>query len=228
MKKHLMTSTLIHTALIGAVFLYFASPQKEPKKDKTFKIEVVAIQEPKPPQEEPKPKEEPKSQPKEKPKPIPIPDVVDVKPQQPQESINVVAESKSIIEKQSIVEPQAEQKVVEPKVSEPTKPQFSQAEIQNAKDIYLAQLRKIIEAKKSYPKNAKKLSQSGTVTVKFTILRNGTIKNIQVINTSSFKILDDAALKILDDLAKVDAFPKELSEDEMVVIIPIEYDLKQT
>lgn len=233
MKKHLVTSAIIHTALIGTVFLYLSSPKKEQKQEKSIKIEVVALQEPKPikeetpkPKEELKPREEPKKVEKQKQKPIPIPDVVDVKTQQPQENINVVAEAEPVVEKQSVIEPSVEQKVIEHKVSEP--PKLSQTDIQNAKDAYLAQLRKIIEAKKVYPKNAKRLSQSGTVTIKFTILRNGTIKNMQVINTSSFKILDDAALKILEDIAKLEVFPKELIEDEIVVVLPIEYDLKQS
>lgn len=227
MKKHIVTSALIHTALFGVVVFFVTTPPKEPKQEKTVKIEVVALQEPQPPKEEPKPIEKPKPKPKEKPKPIPVPDVVDVKPQPLQESVNVVEESKALIEKQSVVEPEVEEKVIEPQVSEPIKPQFSAAEIQSAKDAYLAQLRKAIEAKKVYPKNAKRLSQSGVVTLKFTVLRSGVIKNAEVSQTSSFNILDNAAMKILQDIAKTEPFPKELIEDEMVVVLPIEYDLKQ-
>lgn len=227
MKKYIAISALLHT-LLFAFLLSQAEPPQIEKKEKTVVIEVLRVEEPK--KEKPKPVEKPKPKPVEKPKPKPKP-VEKPKPipkEEPKIEPKVLTQQEPIVEQEFVVtEPitQEERPKEEPQVIVPPEPIISQEDIQNAKDIYLAKLRKIIEDKKTYPKNAKRLRQSGIVHVRFTLLRDGTIQNIQVTQTSSFEILDNATLNLLQKIAKMEPFPKELSDDTMVIILPIEYSL---
>lgn len=216
MKKYIAISALLHTLLLAFV-LSQAQPTQIEKKEKTVVIEVLKVEEPK--KEKPKPIEKPK--PVEKPKPTPK--------EEPKIEQKVVTQKEAVAEpKFEVAEPtpQKETPKEEPQVvASPPKPTISAEEIQNAKDTYLAKLRKVIEEKKTYPKNAKRLKQSGVVHVRFTLLRDGTIKNTQVAQTSSFEILDNATLNLLKEIAKTEPFPKELSDDTMVIVLPIEYSL---
>lgn len=220
MKKYIALSALLHALLFAFIVSKAQSPQIE-KKEKTVVIQVLKVEEPKP-IEKPKPilKEEPKPKPVKKPKPIPK--------EEPKIEQKVVVKQESVAEPEFVVsEPiiQNETPKEEPQIVVPTTPTISQEEIQNAKDVYLAKLRKVIEEKKRYPKNAKRLKQSGVVHVKFTLLRDGTIQNAQIAQTSSFEILDSATIALLQAIAKTEPFPKELSDNEMIIILPIEYSL---
>lgn len=94
------------------------------------------------------------------------------------------------------------------------------------KEEYIAYLRQMIDERKTYPKNAKKLRQMGIAKVKFTLLRDGTIKNVSLADSSGFELLDQAATDLLDNLAHVRAFPKEIPQNSLDLVLPIEYSLK--
>lgn len=94
------------------------------------------------------------------------------------------------------------------------------------KEEYIAYLRQMIDERKNYPKNAKKLRQMGTVKVKFTLLRDGTIKNVSMADSSGFELLDQAATDLLENLSHVRAFPKEIPQNSLDLVLPIEYSLK--
>ncbi len=225
MKKYIAISALLHILLFAFVLSQAELPQIE-KKEKTVVIEVLRVEEPK--KEEPKPVEKPIEKPKPKPKPKPIEKPKPIPKEEPKIEQKVIAQQESVAEpKFEVAEPtpQKETPKEEPQVVVPPEPTISQEEIQNAKDAYLAKLRKVIEEKKTYPKNAKRLRQSGVVHVKFTLLRDGKIQNIQITQTSSFKILDNATLNLLQNIAKIEPFPKELSDATMVIVLPIEYSL---
>lgn len=217
MKKYIAISALLHTLLLAFVLSQTQPPQID-KKEKTVVIEVLKVEEPK--KEKPKPIE--KSKPVEKPKPTPK--------EKPKIEQKVVTQKAAVAEpKFEVAEPTPQKETPKDEAQvvlpPPPKPTISSEEIQNAKDVYLAKLRKAIEEKKTYPKNAKRLKQSGVVHVRFTLLRDGTIKNAQVAQTSSFEILDNATLNLLKEIAKTEPFPKELSDDTMVIVLPIEYSL---
>ncbi|MFZ2890656.1 energy transducer TonB, partial [Sulfuricurvum sp.] len=88
------------------------------------------------------------------------------------------------------------------------------------KEEYISYIRQTIDERKIYPKNAKRLRQSGTVNVKFTILDDGTIKGVSVINSSGFELLDNAASDLLVTVGKVRAIPKEIAKDSLELTIP--------
>ncbi|MDD2781981.1 energy transducer TonB [Sulfuricurvum sp.] len=95
-----------------------------------------------------------------------------------------------------------------------------------AKENYIAYLRQFIDERKIYPKNAKRLKQMGTVTVKFRVLEDGTIKNISIVDSSGFDLLDQAAKNLLENIAHVKALPKEMGDEPIDLTLPIEYTLR--
>lgn len=96
----------------------------------------------------------------------------------------------------------------------------------NAKENYIAYLRKLIDERKIYPKNAKRLKQMGTVKVKFRVSEDGTLKNIAIVDSSGFELLDQAASDLLENIGHIRPFPKEMGNEPIDVILPIEYTLR--
>ena len=104
-------------------------------------------------------------------------------------------------------------------------PAPSPAMVANVKNKYLSKIRQSIDKLKSYPKNAKRLGQTGTVKVTFTVMADGTIEKTSVEQTSGFTSLDEAAMKILTTLAKVPPIPKELAQESFEITLPIDYTI---
>lgn len=187
------------------------------------------------PQVKPKPK--PKPKPKLKPKPKPI-----VKP--------VVKKIKApVIQKKQIIEPREEiviqdvntslhvSKNISNRESKSQKSlshvaqvshvaQYTGEQKENIKMEYLQTISQSIAKLKKYPRNARKLGQTGVVKVSFKILSDGTITEVAISDKSGFGMLDKAAKKILLRLAKVAPIPKELKEKSMRVVLPVEYRLR--
>lgn len=111
-------------------------------------------------------------------------------------------------------------------VAQQSEPQTSSAEKINIKNEYLKAIYQEIARLKVYPRNARKLGQSGVVKVSFKILADGTITDVSLKEKSGFRMLDKAAKKILINLAKVATIPKELNQQSINIDIPIEYKLE--
>ncbi|MFT7860329.1 MAG: energy transducer TonB [Sulfurimonas sp.] len=178
------------------------------KKESVQKLDLrnVTIK-PKPkPKVKPKPKPKPKPVPK--PKPIPEPEVVpepELEPQEP-EKVEEVEE----VEEQPVVE--------EPRLSAP--------EVEVIKSRYITKVKAAIEAKKYYPRRAKRLKREGVVEVRFTILKDGSVKDAALANPSRYKRLNKGALKTLKRVGKFAPIPQELKLDSWEVVVPIEYRLR--
>ncbi|MBD3809660.1 MAG: energy transducer TonB, partial [Sulfuricurvum sp.] len=94
------------------------------------------------------------------------------------------------------------------------------------KENYIAYIRQLIDERKVYPKNAKRLKQMGTVTVRFKVIDDGTIKNVSVIDSSGFELLDQSAKELLENIGRFRAIPKELEDELIDLTLPIEYTLR--
>jgi len=104
-------------------------------------------------------------------------------------------------------------------------PKPPQVDTSLIKNQYLGYLRQSIEAHKTYPKNAKRLGQTGTVEITFTVMADGTISGVKVKQSSNFTLLDSAAKDILMTLVKVRPIPKELGKDSWEITLPIAYEI---
>jgi len=219
LKKSIALSTALHVS-IGAVVVYFMFMTHTPPKPKVIPITIVALPstqktEPTPP--EPVQKQEPKQETQ---KPLPKPIIQEIKP-------TPIALPKPVskpVEEKPVEKPKEIVKAVEPALKAPkSEPKVIGVDTKSIKSKYLGALYQSIDKLKVYPKNAKRLGQSGTAKVTFTVLADGTITNISLSDSSGFGLLDDAAKKILLTLAKAAPIPKELKEESMTITVPVVY-----
>ncbi len=128
-----------------------------------------------------------------------------------------------IVKKQeSKIDPSLVKKVTKVK---PKKQLVSNEKKDFIKNEYLSKLREVIEKNKVYPKRAKRLKQEGKVLISFEILKDGTIKKINLKDPSKFKRLNNAALDLLKKINRFKPIPKELEKNSLTIDIPISYSI---
>jgi protein TonB len=110
-----------------------------------------------------------------------------------------------------------------PVVKEPPKP--SADSVKMVTRTYLRSLKKQLEQIKDYPATAKRLKQEGTVRVRFTILADGKIEQIEVSESSRYSSLDNSALEAVAKMEKFQPIPKLLEKERWRIEIPIQYKL---
>jgi TonB family protein len=91
---------------------------------------------------------------------------------------------------------------------------------------YQVALRQRIHEALVYPRQSKNLDETGTVKVKFTILRDGTISDVGLWGASAFDRLNSAALDTVRRVAKVDPLPKSYAGEAFQTVVPIDYVLR--
>ena len=132
------------------------------------------------------------------------------------ENIQKKVVKEPIIEKnQNFPEPKQNTLVEEKQLT--TKPQID--EKKEYLDKNLALIRSLINENVKYPSKAKKLSIEGIVVVKFKILEDGSVQNIQIIEGHT--LLRSSTIEAIEEASK--SFPK--SEISIEIQIPIEYKL---
>ncbi len=72
-----------------------------------------------------------------------------------------------------------------------------------------------VEANKEYPIQAQRGNLQGIVTVKFLVQRDGHLKDVQVMDSSSFYILDQAALQSVTKAGPFLPLPRNISQDDI-------------
>jgi len=230
--KHLKTTsisifvfvTIIHLLLI----MKFVTSDKlvATKKETVQRIDLRNVTLVSKPKVIPKPKKKIKKKPKPKKKIKPKP-----KPK-PKKRVKPIAKPKPVPKPEVKPEPQAQEEpqkeVKEVKKSEPVvaEPKLSASQVKIIQSQYIAEIKNAIEEKKYYPRRARRLKHQGVVTVRFTILKDGTIKDISLENPSRFKRLNSGALKTLQSIGKFSPIPKELKLDKWEIVVPIEYILR--
>ena len=117
--------------------------------------------------------------------------------------------------------------VVEPEIIKPQPPPVVTAPPVDNRiiDEYKITVRKAIETNKRYPRKARRLRQQGTVTLGFTILRDGTIENLRIIQSAGNTSLDQAALKTIRKINGKFPIPAELNRTSWEFNVPMKYSL---
>jgi len=96
----------------------------------------------------------------------------------------------------------------------------------SAKQTYLTVVKARIARFKKYPQSARRDGVAGTVTVRFVILRNGRVKQAELIKSSGDKRLDKEALSMLKRASPFPPLPSDVSGQKLDLTIPIEFSLK--
>lgn len=117
--------------------------------------------------------------------------------------------------------------VVEPAIVKPQLPSVATAPPVDTRiiDEYKFTVRKAIESNKRYPRKARRLRQQGTVTLAFTILRDGTIENLRIIQSAGNTSLDQAALKTIKKINGKFPIPAKLNRASWEFNVPMKYSL---
>ncbi|OLC15637.1 MAG: hypothetical protein AUH29_07180 [Candidatus Rokubacteria bacterium 13_1_40CM_69_27] len=90
---------------------------------------------------------------------------------------------------------------------------------------YLAHLRQRIQEALRYPAAARRRGLAGTVTLELTILPNGAIGPVSVIQSSAHPMLDEAAVETVRSL-RAHPFPAELPARTLTVRLPVVFGLQ--
>ena len=202
--------------LIGTFFLFYSFADiliVEEKKQEELKISLSHVM-----VQQEQTSAQPVSEPIIEPEPLAqVPTPIKKKIEKPKkENIQKKVVKEPIIEKvQNLSEPKQNTLIEEKQLT--TKPQID--EKKEYLDKNLALIRSLINENVKYPSKAKKLSIEGIVVVKFKILEDGSVQNIQIIEGHA--LLRNSTIEAIEEASK--SFPK--SEISIEIQIPIEYKL---
>ena len=163
-----------------------------------------------------------KKKPKPKPKPKPTP-----KPK-PVEKVE-----EEIVEE--VVEEVYTPPVVTPVATKaktaPPPPMYSASQVATAEDRYKEELRQTIAtlAKNNYPRRAKRRRWEGELTLRFTLHKDGSITNLQIIEKTRRDILNKTAINIIKEEMNMRFKPffDEIDKETWVFTQPISFSLRR-
>ena len=90
---------------------------------------------------------------------------------------------------------------------------------------FLALIRKKIESRKKYPMSARNAGIEGRSEVKITILRDGQLEKVEIIDSSGSEILDNAALESVREANPFPPIPSNLRRDKIEMSIYLTFKI---
>lgn len=93
------------------------------------------------------------------------------------------------------------------------------------RSIYLQQLQKRIAQQRYYPRRSRARGEQGRVLVRFVLVRDGSVKGLEVIDSSGIARLDQAAIKTVRRAAPFAPLPAALRQDEWTIDVPLVFRL---
>lgn len=144
---------------------------------------------------------------------------INKKPTVKKEEIEKAVEEKQIFKTQKNTE-------IKKVINEPKQINTINKKQEKLKHKYLQELRIAINNNKKYPKISKRLKEQGKVVLSFRVLKSGKFVNINIINSSGKKRLDNAALNAVIDTKSFKAIPNELNINFIDISLPIKFRLE--
>lgn len=89
--------------------------------------------------------------------------------------------------------------------------------------VYKAELRAMIDKNKYYPTLSRRLGQTGTVVVSFTLLEDGNIIDVRIDKPSRYERLNISALDAVKKVERFKPIPKEVGEEKMDIKVPVKF-----
>lgn len=90
---------------------------------------------------------------------------------------------------------------------------------------FLRKVRNRIKEFQRFPPNVRNLDEGSSTTIRFTLLRNGTIMNPTVSTSSGSRVLDNAALAAVQNAEPYPPFPDEQPANSIRLELPIVFEL---
>lgn len=94
------------------------------------------------------------------------------------------------------------------------------------KSIYLAKIRNKIAQNQIYPKASLVFKEQGTVEIKLSLRKDGSVLKIELQKSSPFKRLNDAALQAVANSAPFESFPDSLNYKDWILLMPIRFKIE--
>jgi len=115
-------------------------------------------------------------------------------------------------------------KITKPTVSHKhlSKLAFERQQIKGHYDALLMKLHDLVQKRLMASNSLAEFARGKTVTVRFTLLNNGKIQNIEIIQSSGIKMLDTAVINILKELPPID-IEKQVIQIAQAFDLPIEF-----
>jgi len=93
---------------------------------------------------------------------------------------------------------------------------------------FFGSIRKKIESKKKYPELARDAGIEGRSGVKMTILKDGQLEKVEIVDSSGNQILDNAALQSILKAAPFPPIPKDIRQSKIEVSIYLVFKIART
>lgn len=90
---------------------------------------------------------------------------------------------------------------------------------------YRGMVKQLVDSHKKYPRKAQALQQEGTVIAKIRLSKSGKLLKVEIVESSSYKILAEATLDAIKGIKKFPEIPNELGLEEITFNIPFEYGI---
>lgn len=94
-----------------------------------------------------------------------------------------------------------------------------------AEQTYFALLAATLAKNKRYPTASRRKGEEGVVVLSFVVDRFGLVSAAQIKTSSGFSRLDDAVMRMLKKSKRLPAFPKEMMQAQLLINIPISFEL---
>jgi len=105
-------------------------------------------------------------------------------------------------------------------------PKTDTATADRVQSNYIAYIQNYLLQTKYYPLTARKRHFEGEVKLTFSIMPDGTIKNIRLSSPSKYTVLNNATLDAIKSIDSFRPLPKELHMNSLEVTVPFIYKLK--
>lgn len=90
---------------------------------------------------------------------------------------------------------------------------------------YLYEIKKLLERRKRYPVLARKMGQTGKVTMRFTLGQDGSLLTSEIVEKTPYESLNQAAHDLVKGIHGMKPFPNEIQRTSWSITVPIEYVL---
>ena len=97
---------------------------------------------------------------------------------------------------------------------------------QQTYDTWHGRVRQIIDSNKSYPLLSRQRKEQGTVVVKFTILKDGSVENLSV-RSSGYRGLDREARRMILTSVPFPKIPSSANKKSITLTVPINFSLEK-
>lgn len=111
-----------------------------------------------------------------------------------------------------------------PEQGDPVEPE-PEIDIEALITEYSDRVRQEITNVKSYPPMSRRLGETGSVLVNFTVTADGELSSVTITESSGLERLDRAAMDAVRNAAPFDTFPPEIQRDSLAMSITLIFDI---